>query len=435
MRLRTQSALIDALTSRTAAAQLLALVDQGCLSASTFGTTALIARTAGLEALGTFSVVWMVVLLVNAAQGAIVTAPMASLAPSEHGSAADYYAHYVRLELRLIGMLVLISAAVLIVVFATSSWAAPIVGSGVAAVVGYQLYDFIRRLTHVAGRHSAAATVSAVTASTQLTALAILGSKGLLTAPVALFAASACMGATATIAAALVVPRWLPRRDDLELGRRHWESSRWLLGSALMQWTCGNLFLMLSPSFVGLWATGALRAAQSLVGIANIWHHGLENVIPSHAGRLWRQESPWHAVLYVGRVTLIWTLVTAAFVGTVIVYADELLLAVYGPEIAAYGWVLQWYAVLQLLIFLGLPLRSLLRAAEQTRGIFLGFAAAALFSVVTVIPLLKAYGLVGALAGLTGAQVAFQCVLTTQIWWHLQQCRDDHRLMLTTMHS
>ena len=42
------------------------MIDQGCVSASTFATTALIARMAGLDALGTFTIVWMIVLLVNA---------------------------------------------------------------------------------------------------------------------------------------------------------------------------------------------------------------------------------------------------------------------------------------------------------------------------------------------------------------------------------
>ena len=52
---------------------------------------------------------------------------------------------------------------------------------------------------------------------------------------------------------------------------------------------------------------------------------------------------------------------------------------------------------LQVLIFLGLPLRSLLRAAEHTRGIFVGFVAATVFSITAVIPLLRSFGLAGVL--------------------------------------
>src|SRR4029453_9353369 len=163
-----------------------------------------------------------------------------------------------------------------------------------------------------------------------------------------------------------------------------------------MHWTCGNLFVLLSPAYVGLGGAGALRAAQSIVGVVNVWYLGLENVIPLHAGKLWRGASPGHAVRYVGRLSLIWTGITGLFVATIVLCAEPLLLAFYGPEVAPYRWVLQWYAILQLLIFLGLPLRSLLRAAEHTRAIFTGFVAATLFSVAAVIPLLGNYGLAGA---------------------------------------
>ena len=78
--------------ARTIPAQAFALIDQGCLSASTFVTTALLSHTAGLDVLGTFSIVWMIVLLVNAAQVAIVTAPMASLTPSDPTEVPRYHA-------------------------------------------------------------------------------------------------------------------------------------------------------------------------------------------------------------------------------------------------------------------------------------------------------------------------------------------------------
>jgi O-antigen/teichoic acid export membrane protein len=138
---------------------------------------------------------------------------------------------------------------------------------------------------------------------------------------------------------------------------------------------------------------------------------------------LWRTESPSSAVRYLSRVSLLWTAITGTFVAAVVVLADWLLPAIYGGQVTPYAWVLQWYAALQLLIFLGLPLRSLLRAAEQTRGIFLSFVAAAIFSALAAIPLLRSYGLAGVLIGLTGAQIVFQCVLTLQIWGCFQQLR------------
>jgi O-antigen/teichoic acid export membrane protein len=67
-------------------------------------------------------------------------------------------------------------------------------------------------------------------------------------------------------------------------------------------------------------------------------------------------------------------------------------------------------------MFLSLPLRSLLRAAEHTRPIFSGYIAATVFSVAGALPLLQFYGLTGVLIGLTISQVIFQSVLAASMW-------------------
>ena len=416
--------------TRTVHAQVLALIDQGWVSASTFATTALIARMAGLDALGTFTIVWMIVLLVNAAQNAVVIAPMTSLTPSDPAEASAFYGHYVRAEGRFIAWLG--SASCVLIAVTSAVWPAGVllVGCALAMVIVYQAYDFVRRLSHALGRHLAAVVVSAVIAVAQVGTVIAVGRTRALDAPMALAVIATSMAIVTVTAAPFILRRFIGQPENEQLAGRSWASSRWLLGSAAMQWTCGNLFVLLAPAFVGLGAAGALRAAQSIVGVTNIWQQGLENVVPLHAGRLWRGEGPMQAVRYVGRVSLAWTFITGMFVTAVVMYAGPLLSRVYGAEVAEYAWVLQWYAALQLLIFLGLPLRSLLRAAERTRGIFLAFAAAAVFSVAAVVPLLHAYGLAGALAGLTGAQIVFQCVLALSIW---SQFRTTG-LTLTTTH-
>ena len=420
--------------TRTVRAQVLALVDQGWVSASTFGTTALIARTAGLDVLGTFTIVWTVVLLVNAAQGALVIAPMASLLPSDPADAEHYYGYYAGVELQFLSGLLAGSVLIAGVAAALAPTHMALVVSGLSAIVAYQLYDFARRVAHVTGRHLGAAVLSASVAAGQLGVLSALAFTGRLTATAAFTAIALSMGAISLVASAVFVPCWSFKGHDAVLAEQRWRSARWLLGSAVMQWTSGHLFVMLAPLYVGLWGAGALRAAQSIVGVVNVWHQGLENVIPIQAGMLWRGASPRHAIRYVGRVSLIWTLITGGFVTAIALYADPLLRAVYGEQVAEHRWVLQWYAGVQFLIFLGLPLRSLLRAAEQTRGIFLGFAAATVFSVATVLPLLGHWGLTGALVGLTAAQVVFQVVLALHMWWHFQDVQAGRSMTLTTTH-
>jgi O-antigen/teichoic acid export membrane protein len=406
----------DRTASRSVPAQAFAIIDQGCLSASTFGTTALLAHSAGLDVVGTFSIVWMVVLLINAAQNALVTAPMASLAPSDPAARPAFHRHYVASELRFLAGLGAASAAGVGLTVAIHPAHMALVISSTMVIMGYQAYDFVRRFAHAIGRHLEAATLSAAVAGTQLGLLAFLRLHGDLTIAVAFVSIALTMTLLPALAATRIVP--LPSRGSRDplLARRTWDSSSWLLGSAVMQWTCGNIFVLLSPAYIGLGGAGAMRAAQSIVGVVNIWFLGLENVIPLHAGKLWREQGPRAAMIYVARVTLIWTAITGLFVAIVFRSAEPLLRFVYGAQASQYQWVLEWFAVLQLLMFLSLPLRSLLRAAEHTRPIFIGYIAATTFSLCGALPLLRSFGLAGVLIGLTISQVIFQSVLAASMW-------------------
>lgn len=415
------TAAVSSASVRSMSAQAFALIDQGCLSASTFATTALLAHTAGFADLGTFSIVWMFILLVNAIQVAVVTAPMASLAPSDEADVPRYHAYYIGLEGRFLGVVLTSAVVVIGVSLVTHTPRITLVLPALAAVGAYQVFDFVRRFAHATARHLEAAMLSGVVTVVQFGLLVMLRSSSALTVESAFLAIAAVMGAFSLLAAWRVLPRWTGSREDPALGARSWQSSRWLLGSAVMHWTCGNIFVLLSPAYVGLGGTGALRAAQSIVGVVNIWYLGLENIMPLRAGQLWRGDGPRHAARFVGRLSLLWTAVTGAFVALVFYFADPLLLAVYGPQAEGYRWVLQWFAALQLLIFLALPLRSLLRAAEDTRGIFLGFVAATIFSVAAVLPLLHTLGLAGVLVGLTCAQCVFQAVLAWHLWRRFQR--------------
>lgn len=417
------AAAVSTASARSLSAQAFALIDQGCLSASTFATTALLAHTAGFADLGTFSIVWMFILLVNAIQVAVVTAPMASLAPSDAADVPRYHAYYIGLEGRFLGVVMACAVVVTGVSLVTHTPRLTLVLPALAALSAYQVFDFVRRFAHATARHLEAAVLSAVVTIVQFGVLVELRSSAMLSVETAFLAIAGIMGAFSLLAAWRVLPRWTGTWHDRALGARSWQSSRWLLGSAVMHWTCGNIFVLLSPAYVGLGGTGALRAAQSIVGVVNIWYLGLENIMPLRAGQLWRGDGPRYAASFVGRLSLLWTAVTGAFVALVFYFADPLLLAVYGPQAEGYRWVLQWFAALQLLIFLALPLRTLLRAAEDTRGIFLGFVAATVFSVAAVLPLLHAFGLAGVLVGLTCAQFVFQSVLAWHLWRRFQRLK------------
>ncbi len=60
-----------------------ALADQAMVSGVNFLTGILLARYLGIEAFGQFMLAWMLVLLVNTLQYALVIAPMMSIGPKQ----------------------------------------------------------------------------------------------------------------------------------------------------------------------------------------------------------------------------------------------------------------------------------------------------------------------------------------------------------------
>ena len=72
---------------------------------------------------------------------------------------------------------------------------------------------------------------------------------------------------------------------NIKIIKRHWRLSRYLIGSALLQWTSGNYFIIVAGILFGPTSVGILRAAGNIIGITNVILQGLENIIPQSASR------------------------------------------------------------------------------------------------------------------------------------------------------
>ena len=161
----------------------------------------------------------------------------------------------------------------------------------------------------------------------------------------------------------------------------------------------------------GTAATGALRAAETLIGINRIFFQGLENVVPKHASEQLAREGRPALGGYLGRVALAGGAATAA-VGVVASLAPGFWLELFfGKTYAGYDALVYWYAVIYVVMFVGLPLRAGLRAFENTRPIFWATAVSAVFSIAAAAPLIDLLGMTGAVAGLFVTNVLLIAIL------------------------
>jgi O-antigen/teichoic acid export membrane protein len=411
--------------------ELAALGDQALVSGANFLTNVILARSLGVSEFGVFALAWMTVLFVNSLQWALVVSPMMSVGPKQTESDRPAYFGAVVFQELIFSVCctVLVSFAVIGSTKFFPQW--NIRGLALPlgfAVLSYLLQDFVRRYFFSIHRSTWALITDAASYLTQLPILFLLARHSQLSSARALWV----IGMTSIFGLLVGSFRFeritMLRATIKDVSLRHWRISRWLLPSAFMQWSAGNLFVVAAPIYYGAAAAGVLRSAQNIVGVAHIWFLGLDNVVPAEAARRMHAEGLDSSFRYIRHVLARWGIVTLVFVTCIGVRPDFWLRLLYGSKYASYGYVLQLYALLYLVSFFSGPLRAGLQALEYTAPVFWSYSAMTVFSVALAGPCTRLLGLKGAMLGMIATQFLFQCIVGIGLWRRVQRLRRDTQL-------
>jgi len=380
------------------------LADQTMVSGVNFITGLLLARYLGIEEFGRFVLAWMSVLFVNSIHHAAINSPMMSIGPKQPKEEAPaYYGAIIvqQVVFSCVAFLLLFGgirlSGLVFPEWGTENLALPLA----TAAFAIQSQDFLRRYFFTQGRGAAAFANDAIRYLGQIAFLICLFmffQETLSTVRVLWIIAGMAMVSVGY--GAFFVERIEFNTNTLgTITRRHWNFSKWLTASALMQWTTGNLFIIAAGALLGTAAVGALKAAQNIMGITNILFQGLENIVPSRAASRLHQGGTQAMSEYLWRVTALGGLATA-IVGIIAALAPEFWLRLFfGSEYLGHGYVLQGYAIYYVLNFLSLPLRAGIRAIEKPQAIFRAYAWMTLFSLLAFYPMTAYLGLHGVMAG------------------------------------
>ncbi len=380
-----------------------ALADQALVSGANFLTGILLVRFLGVEEFGRFTLAWMVVLFANAMQHAAIVSPMMSFGPKQ--AEDEYSTYFGTVTIQQIVFSSFVFACVLALVGAVN-WVFPTLGADglilPLACVAFmcQLQEYLRRYFFTHGRPGAAFLNDATRYLGQIGALLVGFQLIEMDTARALWIIAAA-GAAAVLLGlpGLDRPHWDSAAWRITL-RRHWTFGKWLVGSAVMRWTSQHLFVIIAGALLGTTAVGALRAAQNLMGVTNILFLGLENVVPLKAARKFHRGGRARLVAYLWRVTLFGGLAVGSIAAVMLIAPVTLLTVVYGAQFGDYGFILQWYAVIFLVMFISLPVRMGLRAVERTSSLLWANVGTTLFTLIAAYPLIAAYDVLGVLLGL-----------------------------------
>lgn len=385
-----------------------AIMDQTMVSGVNFATGVLLARFLGIEEFGRFTLAWMAILFVNSIQLHAVVSPLMSIGPKQTPEEQSTYYGAVAAQQAIFGILsfFLIWGVASFVATLFPEWNMKRLALPIAcAAPAFQIQDFLRRYFFVRGRPARAFANDMVRYLGQLAVLVWLYQFAEMDTVRVLWVvtALALLAALMFGANCLVDLTW-DTQAFIGTVRRHWVFSKWLIGSSLMLWSSSHLFILAVGAIMGAGAVGALRAAQNLMGVTNILLQGMENIVPAGASTQYHREGGKGLLRYIVKVVVLGEMAIGVVAVAAAVMPAFWLGLVFGDEYREYGYLLQWFAVIYLLMYLTLTLEAALRAIERTKAVFWGYLIMTAFSLAAVYPLINYLGLVGATIGLFSAQ-------------------------------
>jgi O-antigen/teichoic acid export membrane protein len=387
-----------------------ALTDQSVISGANFLTSILLARILGIDEFGRYTLAWSVVLFTQAIQSSAITAALLSLGPKYDGKSAGSYYGALFTQQAIFGLTSAILAGFGVMFLATMfpSWQLDGIAMPLAASVMFcQAQDFLRRYFFAIGRPHFSLLVDVVRYVAQILVPIVFIVVGFgITGGTALW----IMAGTAGLASLAVVPFVERLMWSLSvfrtIGTHQWHFSKWLVASALLQWMIGNFMLFIAGVLMGPAAAGATRAAYTIVGATNIFFLGLENIVPTRASQRYSRGGLNELNAYLMRVAGYGGTVTMLIAGAFAAIPEFWLDLLFGEEFRGYGYLVRWFAICQVVIFLGLPIRAWLRTVENTKWIFYSNIVSTGLSVAAAYPLIANCGLQGIGIGAFAASLA-----------------------------
>ena len=376
-----------------------ALADQAMVSIANFLSGILVARLVGLREFGVFSMAWASVLFVNSIQSALITGPMVSVGPILETQIGSCYYAAVLLQQSVFACVasLLLEAGVVLSAHFRPAWGVrPLALPLAVSVFAYQMQDFMRRYFFATRREKLGFLNDAVSFLPQVLVLAVLFRSHGVNSRIALWV----MGLTSLAGFVLGLLTFGSYKFEWGALRaaasRHWLSSKWLVGSAVVQWTSGNFFLPAAAIVLGPAAAGGVRAAQTLGQVLFVLFNGLENYLPNEAARRFHKRGIGALRSYLRSSGKAVMAISGVLCLTIALSGRFLLTFLYGRQYSGFAGVLAIMMAAYFVTSAALPARFGLRVLEYTSPLFAAQVAAGALTVGTIFPLIAHFGVTGA---------------------------------------
>jgi len=401
----------------------LVLIDQFLVSGSNFLLGILLVRSIGLEQYGVFTLLWMVILFALGINHAFITKPMLSLAPKmKQVEKENYLQSILWLQIILSSFLSLLGN---IICYISTFFPFPIpnieFGFILSFILFFQLFhDYFRKRCFIEDRLYLVLITDGILYLGQLLFIVAFWFRGGLNLN-QILVTILVVNATAVIIVGIGFKTNLVlNRNFFESWKKQFHYSKWLLGTALLQWFSGNYFVIIAATILGPIAVGALRMAQNVMGFFHILFLSMENIVPIKAAKLF-QFNGWLAMSqYLKNTTIKMGMIFLILLALLAGSAPWIIELLYGSEYLDYSYIIIVYCGLYVLVFLSLPLQFALRSVELTYPLFIAYILATIFSFICAHYFLLQWQMAGLLLGLFISQLITALTYTYYCWRYNQ---------------
>ena len=363
--------LVSQLLTRSPARVLVTFADQIVVSATSFITGVIIARSCTTDEFGLYSLAFSIGIFITTVQDSLITLPYTVFRPRLEGQPAKLYNGSVlvhQVGLSLTAVVLIGTGAIFYHEFSGLDRALQGLAIGIAPVL---FREYLRRIDF--------ANMSMTTVFWLDSLIALLQIGGLL-----LFCYNAALDVIRVywvvgLACGLISLYWLIRHraDFLMDAKRvwldllhNWSFGRWVLAANIVSLMSSQLYLWFLSGLRGVAEVGILAACQGVIFLSNPFLIGARNILGPKLSHIYASQGVDGLQNTVRKVTALLGLLMGLFCFVAVFFGNRVIVAMYGAKYADFGFVVAVLALGTWVYTAGMPFAYGLWAMDKSASNF-----------------------------------------------------------------
>ena len=414
---RTVRSLLAGLAGTSAGKGILSMADQAVVSATSFLTCVIVARSTSQEEMGVYYLALTLLLFAGSCQLQTIVGPYSVYCHRRQGRESALYSGSILVHQLILSGVAALAVGVFAVVLSLGAGPralVPVAWLLFAAMPCLLFRQFARFHSICRLNLAGALALDIVHAAVQLGTLAVLALLGWLSVGMTFGMMS--------VAAAVVCLQWfLAERGRWQIDRRqveadwrsNWSFARWALAGHLANSVGPFVMPWIVAALCGKGTTGLFGVCVTLAGVANLFVMGLGNYVSPAAARVFTEEGKAALCRVLGCAAAVFVGVVGGMCLLSALVGERLLVLIYGSEYAGGGTVLTISVASVLAISIGRVAGSGLWALDLPRATVAPDVWALVATLAPAVYLVGQHGALGAALAMLGGAVlaaAFKCV-------------------------